>query len=196
MLYTTEIITREIPAAELLEKYHIPEIVLPLCKECPDYAHIWSCPPGTPSADIFKKFRYAVIIGIKVIYSEEALLKAEESEESTEAVRAETYGKVKRKVFGALLKAEKMSPPSYTIAAGRCELCRRCARLDGLFCRNPWALRYSFSAFGFDMGRISDELLNTPLLWTDKGLPKYNMAIYAFLTNNEKMPAHKTEEPI
>lgn len=188
MIYTTEVTTKEISAADLYNTYCTPEKFLPLCKECPDYAHVWSCPPGIPNLNIFQTYRYAIIIGVKVIYSEEARKAAEQSPEDAEKVRADTYGKVKRKVLNALLKMEKLTTPSFTIAAGRCEICGRCARLDGLVCRNPWALRYSFSAYGFDLGRISEELLNMPLVWAEKGLPPYNMAIYAFLTNEKTLP--------
>lgn len=187
MLYTTEVTTSEINTIELFDKYCMPDKVLPLCKDCPDYARVWSCPPGVPNSDMFKRYPYTTIIGVKVIYAEEALAQALTSPEDTEAIRADTYGKVKRRVLSALLNAEKLSPPSHTIAAGRCEICGRCARIDGLTCRNPWALRYSFSALGFDLGHISEDLLGIPLLWTDKGLPRYNMAIYAFLSNNKAM---------
>lgn len=188
MLYKTEVTTNEIPSAELFDKYCIPDKIVPLCRDCPDYARAWSCPPGIPNSDSFRRYPYAAIVGVKVIYSDDALTQAADSPEAAEAVRADTYGKVKRKVLSALLSAEKLSPPSYTIAAGRCEICGRCARIDGLACRNPWALRYSFSALGFDLGRISEELLGIPLLWADKGLPPYNMAIYAFLSNSRTVP--------
>lgn len=188
MLYTTEIKTKEISACELFDKYCMPEKFLPLCRQCPDYARVWSCPPGIPGVEAFKKYKHAIIIGVKVIYSQQALAKAANSSENTEAVRADTYGKAKREALSMLLDIEKLSPPSYTIAAGRCELCSRCARIDGLVCRIPWSLRYSFSALGFDLVRIAEELLETPLLWADTGLPPYNMAIYAFMTNNKTVP--------
>lgn len=187
-MYTTDIITKEISAADLYDLYCNPEKFLPFCKECPDYSRVWSCPPGVPNSKVFEKYRYATIIGVKVSYSESARKAAEKSPEDTEKVRADTYGRVKHKVLNALLKAEKLTTPSYTIAAGRCEICERCARMDGLVCRNPLALRYSFSAYGFDLGRISQELLNIPLVWANKGLPQYNMAIYAFLTNEKTLP--------
>lgn len=188
MQYTTEVLMNKMPAKELYDKFCRPQEFLPQCKECPDYGRVWSCPPGIPNPDVFTQYKYAVIIGVKLIYSPEELAKAEKSPADTEMVRAGSYGKVKKKVFKTLLNLEKLSPPSYTISAGRCELCERCARRDGLICRNPWALRYSFSAYGFDIGQISEQLLGVKLCWADKGLPPYNMAIYAFLTNEENMP--------
>lgn len=42
-------------------------------------------------------------------------------------------------------------------------------------------MRFSFSGLGFDLGKISSELLKMPLLWKSEGLPEYNVAIAAFL---------------
>ena len=43
------------------------------------------------------------------------------------------------------------------------------------------------AAFGFDLSRISEELLSSPLQWASSGLPEYNMAIYAFLCNEKNV---------
>ncbi|MEL7604253.1 MAG: DUF2284 domain-containing protein [Bacillota bacterium] len=183
MLYTTELVTRTLPVSELFDKYCEPTRILPLCEACPDYGRVWSCPPDGPGTALFRAFKTAVILGVKLGYTEAALARALVSPEETEAVRVESYGFVKRQVIETLLQLEKFFPPSHTIAAGRCELCTRCTRLEGLPCRKPASLRYSFSALGFDLGRVSEELLNTPLLWASRGLPAYQMAIYAFLTD-------------
>lgn len=183
MLYTTELITKTIPVSELFEKYCEPARILPLCEACPDYGRVWSCPPDGPGTALIRAFKTAVILGVKLSYTETALARALVSPEETEAVRVESYGFVKRQVIETLLQLEKLFPPSQTIAAGRCELCAQCARLEGLPCRKPESLRYSFSALGFDLGRVSEELLHTPLLWASRGLPAYQMAIYAFLTD-------------
>lgn len=183
MLYEIEVLTKAIPVPKFFADYCKPEVFLPLCEKCPDYGRVWSCPPQAPDTAPFRVFRDAVILGVKVKYTEEARARALRSPEETEAVRVESYGFVKRRVIETLLRLEQIFPPSRTIAAGRCELCEHCTRLDGLPCRKPESLRYSFSALGFDLGRISEELLETPLLWAKEGLPAYNMAIYAFLTD-------------
>lgn len=43
-------------------------------------------------------------------------------------------------------------------------------------------MRYSFSAFGFDLGELARKELGLELLWAERGLPAYNAAIAAFLT--------------
>ncbi len=72
-----------------------------------------------------------------------------------EAVRRASYGPAKRVLLETLLALEQTRSGAWTIAAGRCELCPRCARRDGLPCRNPGRMRYSFSAFGFDLAALA-----------------------------------------
>lgn len=187
MLCTAETVIKKLTSAAFLEQYWQPETLLPLCKSCPHYGKVWSCPPGSPGGEGLGRYKNAFIIGVKVIYSPEARARALVSAEETERVRQETYGAAKKKVFRALLQTERKCAPALTVAAGRCELCPVCARESGLMCRNPWALRHSFSAYGFDLGRISQEVLGIPLLWAKQGLPEYNMAIYALMTNSETL---------
>ena len=80
-----------------------------------------------------------------------------------------------------LLALEQTRSGAWTIAAGRCELCARCARRDGLPCRNPERMRYSFSAFGFDLAALARQELGIELLWAANGLPEYDVALAAFL---------------
>ena len=52
----------------------------------------------------------------------------------------------------------------------------------GRVCRRPERLRYSFSAFGFDLTGLARDQLGLELLWAKDGLPEYNVALAAFLT--------------
>ena len=170
--------------SEWLEQYCHPEIFLPLCRDCPEYGKNWSCPPGVPDAkELVGGYRYAQIIGLKVIYDDRVRQAAAASPDREEELRRETYGAAKKKMLQALLALEQVIPGSLTIMAGRCELCGQCARMDGKTCRHPDQMRYSYSGLGFDLGRISEELLGMPLLWQNGGLPEYNVAVAAFLHN-------------
>ena len=101
--------------------------------------------------------------------------------EGAEAVRRASYGPAKRVLLETLLALEQTRSGAWTIAAGRCELCARCARRDGLPCRNPGRMRYSFSAFGFDLAALARQELGIELLWAANGLPEYDVALAAFL---------------
>ncbi len=89
--------------------------------------------------------------------------------EGAEAVRRASYGPAKRVLLETLLALEQTRSGAWTIAAGRCELCARCAQRDGLPCRNPEWMRYSFSAFGFDLAALARQELGIELLWAANG---------------------------
>lgn len=166
---------------EWLEQYCVPEKFAGACEACPDYGKVWSCPPGLPPAkELFASFDRVHLIGMKVVYRKETR-EAATTPEKTDRLRAATYGKAKRVLLESLLELEKSIPGSWSLAAGRCELCGRCSRVDGLPCRMPERLRYSFSGFGFDLTRIAREVLGLELLWDPQGLPAYNVAIAALL---------------
>lgn len=182
-MYTTEVKVKAVPVSEWLSKYCFPGKFLDACKACPDYARVWSCPPGLPGArELLGGYRTAYVVGVKVLYGERERERALRSPEEAEAVRQETYGAVKKSLLDALLALEKVCPGSTTIAAGRCEQCEECTRPHGLPCRKRSRMRYSFSAFGFDLTAIAGELLGMELLWAAEGLPEYNAAIAAFVT--------------
>lgn len=181
-MYRIQVRVKTLTASEWLREYCQPERFLPLCRECPEYGRNWSCPPGVPAArELSERYRFVQMIGLKVLYDDEVRRAAAKNPARTELLREQTYGAAKRRLLQALLLLEETFPDSMTVMAGRCELCTHCAREDGQACRHPEKLRYSFSGLGFDLGRLSGELLEMPLLWQNEGLPEYNVAVAAFL---------------
>lgn len=181
-MYRVQVSVETMTVPDWLREYCRPETFVPLCKECPEYGRNWSCPPGVPSVEsIAGKYRFAQVIGLKVLYDGWVRREAASGPEREEELRRKTYGAAKKKMLRALLALEKEFPDSLTIMAGRCELCGRCSRIDGETCRHPDQMRYSYSGLGFDLGRISEELLKMPLLWQKGGLPEYNVAVATFL---------------
>ena len=150
-MYQTRITAAELPVERLLGEYCFPERFREACRACPDYGNDWSCPPGVPSAaEALRPFRTAHVLGMQVFYDAQTRREVSTAE-GAEAVRRASYGPAKRVLLETLLALEQTRSGAWTIAAGRCELCTRCARRDGLPCRNPGRMRYSFSAFGFDL---------------------------------------------
>lgn len=181
-MYDLQIRVETLKISEWLDNYCCPEKFLPLCKDCPDYQKNWSCPTGVPDVRILvKEYAYVQVIGLKVVYDPWVRKEALDNPEREEELRQQSYGSEKKKLLQVLLALEETIPNSLSIMAGKCELCDRCARLDGKPCRHPKQMRYSFSGLGFDLGRIADEILEMPLLWQNNGLPEYNVAIAAFL---------------
>lgn len=182
-MYTTEVRVRSLPVREWLSRYCFPDRFRDACRQCPDYNRNWSCPPGVPEAEaLLGEYCTVYLIGVKVIYDQRQREEALASPQAADSVRDTSYGVVKKALLESLLQLERAAPGSYTVAAGRCEQCPVCTRTEGLPCRRRERLRYSFSAFGFDLTAIAGELLDLKLLWADRGLPEYNVAIAAFLT--------------
>lgn len=180
-MYQTRITAAELPVERLLGEYCFPERFREACRACPDYGNDWSCPPGVPSAaEALRPFRTAHVLGMQVFYDAQTRREVSTAE-GAEAVRRASYGPAKRVLLETLLALEQTRSGAWTIAAGRCELCARCARRDGLPCRNAERMRYSFSAFGFDLAALARRELGIELLWAANGLPEYDVALATFL---------------
>ena len=181
MEYQTEVQVREISVQRLLDTYYDPVTFHACCRGCPDYEKRWSCPPGTPQTrTYFAPFSRAYLIGVKVVYTD-ACRALSKRPELLEPVRQRTYGAVKKIVHELMLQLETCVPGSVSIAAGRCEQCETCTRVLGTPCVKPERMRYSFSAFRFDLSKIAEQELGMPLLWSMDGLPEYNVALTALL---------------
>ena len=134
-MYQTRITAAELPVEQLLGEYCFPERFREACRACPDYGNDWSCPPGVPSAaEALRPFRTAHVLGMQVFYDAQTRREVSTAE-GAEAVRRASYGPAKRVLLETLLALEQTRSGAWTIAAGRCELCPRCARRDGLPCR-------------------------------------------------------------
>lgn len=180
-LYTAHCTVQTILVDEFLRRYYAPEKFADSCSGCPSYHKVWSCPPGLPdTAAFFQPFSRLLLIGVKVTYSDR-LQKEASTPDRIDSLRAQSYGAVKKILLETQLGLERALPGSMSIAAGRCEQCECCTREQGLPCRRPERMRYSFSGFRIDLSALADEQLHMPLLWSADGLPPYNVAIAGLL---------------
>ena len=104
------------------------------------------------AAEALRPFRTAHVLGMQVFYDAQTRREVSTAE-GAEAVRRASYGPAKRVLLETLLALEQTRSGAWTIAAGRCELCARCARRE----------------------------LGIELLWAANGLPEYDVALAAFL---------------
>lgn len=180
-MFRTEVHVATMTVSCWLERFCKGEAFRQLCAGCPEHGNNWSCPPGVPDAsEILAGFCTVQVIGVQVQYSEQARQLAKEPGQAA-ALRKTSYEIVKRRLNDTLIELEQELPGSWTIAAGRCEQCPRCSRLDRRPCIKPERKRYSFSAFGFDLSALARETLGLELLWEQDGLPLYEVALAAFL---------------
>lgn len=179
-MYRTEVKTATLPVEVFLRDYCDRERFLPCCEVCPEYHSNWACPPGVPAAeDLLRGLSAVTLVGVQVVYDNELRERAADGDSARKA-REETYDVAKRQLNATMLALESVCPNGVVIAAGSCKWCDRCARLDGQPCRDPARCRYSFSALGFDLGKLAKECLKVELLW-DKGLPEYDVLMAALV---------------
>lgn len=180
MLYQTQVQTASLSVERFIRDYCAPERFLPCCAACPEYGSNWACPPDVPTAEQLLAARRTVcLVGVQVRYDPALRARATDGDRARR-VREETYEPVKRLLNETLLCLERQCPGAVAIAAGSCQWCDRCARLEGKPCRQPERRRYSFSALGFDLGRLSRECLGWELLW-GQGLPEYDVLLAALV---------------
>ena len=170
-----------LPLERWIRDYYRPAEFADACRMCPNFGKVWSCPIlPNPVPQMLQPFSRVHLIGVKVVYKKETIEKTDTAAKA-DAVRVRTYDKVKRILLESMLELEKEIPGSWSIAAGECKICKKCARQDGLPCRHPDKMRFSFSGFGFDLVRIAHDLFGYELLWNPNGLPEYTVAFGALL---------------
>jgi predicted metal-binding protein len=97
-------------------------------------------------------------------------------------------GEVRRNLDDRLLALEQQYPDSRAFFAGSCRLCKReeCTRIIGEPCLYPNKIRPSLESFGFDISKISLQLLNTELKWgTKERLPEYYHLVSGLFTSRK-----------
>ena len=87
-----------------------------------------------------------------------------------------------------LLELEKQYPQSKAFFAGSCQICQmgKCMRIAGKPCISSERVRPSLESLGFDVSKISTELLNIEMKWSKNGiLPEYFTLVSGFFSVGE-----------
>lgn len=182
----TERFEKEIPVEEYLEGYVAVEEFLELCKACPNYGNVWSCPPyDFDVLAYWRRFSRLRVIARKIYLNGV----------STEAEASALLASVKDDMSAELYELEASVPGSMSLSAGSCALCRGlreepktegeekpyvslggscCTRPSGAPCRHPENMRYSIESIGGNVGLTCRKLMGLPLEWVEEGkLPSY-----------------------
>lgn len=120
--------------------------------ECPMYGKSWACPPGVGSVEECKR---------KCLGYEHALLISTITEVTDIADINETlatrpgHEKVTNQVRD-LMRQQGVEP--YVLSTEACDICSRCAYLDGLPCRMPGRMHPCVESHGINILPLIDEL--------------------------------------
>ena len=165
---------KEIDTVTYVNEYVNVEEFLDMCKQCPNYNTIWSCPPFDfcPN-EYWKKYSKLEVITKKIILQEE-----ERNENWKEIIAT-----VKKDLTAELFRLEEEYPESISLSAGHCEECSNvCKRKENQPCCNKEKMRYSIEALGGNVGLTIERLMGLKLEWvTDGEVPSYFILVGGLL---------------
>lgn len=183
-LYEIETVEKTLPLTRLAP-YHIKPDYAKMCKECPNYNMVWSCPPyDFCQEELFNNFDQIIVVCKKIIFQPKAFVRYNTKELALEFLQSLQYEK-KQELDKKILEMERNYSNSKAFLCGRCCNCDQCARAFGLSCRNKIYQRPSMEALGFDIGRITKHIFGFPLLWFNNKLPAYLTFIAALLVKED-----------
>lgn len=182
-MYTTTRHEADIPVAEYVERFVDIPTFLAACQKCPNYSHVWSCPPYEFDVEKYwSKYRTLYLLATKIVFDEDVREKSY-TEEELQEVTKRVLGTEKRKLGEELLEKEKKYPGSVSLSAGSCEQCvSGCTRDAGEPCRNPETMRYSIESLGGNVGLTIEKLMGIRLEWMEAGkLPHHFVLVNGLL---------------
>lgn len=159
---------------------------LGLCKQCPNYGKIWSCPAYDFDVRAYwKKYQTLKIIGTKVFVPDEIQEKTWTPEEMKDLYR-KILLPVRKQQMEELFELEQAIPGSVQLGAGSCVLCAEntCARLEGKPCRFPDKMRYSIESLGGNVSKAAEYIGQTMEWAGEDRLPHYFLLVCGLLYNN------------
>lgn len=179
--YTLERTEAEMAVKELLADYYNVEYFESLCRKCPNYGSLWSCPPyDFDPRGCLEKYERLQLVGTKILLN--AQLREEViTKEGLAEVTEDIIAGVKAEVDKELLGWEKERQSGRMLTSGGCRLCTRCARTSGMPCRQKGRMRYSLESLGCDVTKLTGEKLGIQLLWADGRLPEYFVLVNGYL---------------
>lgn len=189
-MYLLENSIAQISIDSYIKDYRDTDKFLGFCKACNKFGNCWSCPPYNFSTDEYlDNYRYAYIIGTKIIPSDELADGCKSIDDSIRIGR-QLIKDVRKSLDAKLIDIENDHTGSKAFFAGTCHVCdvETCTRIVGEPCRFPDKIRYSLESFGFDIGKTTSQLLDIELKWSKDGsLPQYLTLVSALLANDDNI---------
>lgn len=182
-IYTTTQHTASITVPEYMERFVDIPTFLNACKVCPNYDHLWSCPPYDFDVEVYWRCYHTLYLyATEIIFDEKYRDKTYTSEEM-QSLLDSVLPAEKQKLSDMLMKKEKAYPGSISLSAGCCQKCSGgCTRTSGKPCRQPEAMRYSIEALGGNVGMTIEKLMGLKLEWMEEGrLPHHFVLVSGLL---------------
>lgn len=181
--YKTENLYAECDMEQFIARYVDVPRFLECCKLCPNYDKKWSCPNFTfNQLKYWKQYNHIKLYGTKILL--DTAMRGMKYEGDAYYYITSIIAAEKGKLMQQIWQMEREIWQSKGLFAGDCQLCARCAKIDGKPCRWPKLMRYSIESIGGNVQAITEELLGTKILWVgkDKEIPPYFTLVTALLT--------------
>ena len=180
--YSVKDFFRNLSVEEFIYKYRNADVFAKYCVECNNYGKSWGCPPF--DFDIEERLRQYdnVLLVVTQIYPSDADLSINVSQE---LIRPERIRLERR-----LLDLESAYNGLSATYVGSCLYCPEgtCTRPYGKMCRHPECVRPSLEGYGFDIGKITNELFGLELRWGNNGkIPEYLLLVCALFHNESSV---------
>ena len=158
-------------STETLYKYKLKKV---MCGNCPAYNKRWACPPFITENDtIITSKKNANLVSIKIKPTKKNNIPKKIIDEARVFLDELFY------------KLEALNLNSTLLLAGSC-ICNfadNCPKLKKLPCVRKNKMRYSLEAFGYDVTKISEEILDTKILWQTDIQPEYFTLVYCICSD-------------
>ncbi len=169
----------------LLNAFYSENKPYEMCKGCPRFGCVWSCPPYNFDVKLITSlYETANLLVLKVNpISDEDRVNALSAEKINHTLKG-----FRTLLDPILISIEKRIPDSRVLFAGSCFLCGEnpCTRLKGMPCKNPQTMRYSLESLGLNVKLITEVLFNIKLDWATPDAPcRYLCLVYALLSKDE-----------
>lgn len=162
---TMKVSTHKLPVSKLVSDFRDVDRFMGLCRACPNFGKMWSCPPFEslpPILDSITAQCRLFLYEIDIPPSESSIgrLSQQEIRRIYDSARAEIDPKL-------LALGKNLPSDSLVLLGGSCANCPlpKCARLENKPCPRPEFMRPSLESLGFDVIAIAKKIFGADLEW-------------------------------
>jgi predicted metal-binding protein len=147
---------------------------------CKNYNKKYSCPPLSPSFDIFiPKYSYLHVLALKVFTQDYP------ATYNTIRMINVVIKSIQRKIFDFIaVELNSKNIDHKILENGSCRLCKKCNLQSSFPCKYPLKMRPSLEATGVDVNQLMLDCFGFSLQWYSKNdFPKYQCVVGGILTD-------------
>lgn len=162
---TMKVSTHKLPVSKLVSEFRDVDRFMGLCRACPNFGKMWSCPPFESLPPILdSKTAQCRLLLYEIDIPQSKSSTAAPSQQEIKRI----YDSARAEIDPKLLALGKNLPSgSLVLLGGSCANCPlpKCARLENKPCPRPESMRPSLESLGFDVVAIAKKIFGADLEW-------------------------------